>query len=69
MAYNYHMPLVLSPNDIWLAVIQGFRIHMALNHDKEHLKLTFTDIKKLSKTAKKNLIIEDKEIKNIAKCD
>ena len=28
MSYNFHMPLILSPNDIWLTVMQGFKLHI-----------------------------------------
>ena len=47
MAYNYHLPLILSPNDLWLVVLQGFRLHMSLNRDKEYMKFTFKDMDKI----------------------
>mmetsp|Transcript_13942 Transcript_13942/g.21737 ORF Transcript_13942/g.21737 Transcript_13942/m.21737 type:complete len:118 (-) Transcript_13942:980-1333(-) len=34
MSYNFHLPLILSPTDIWLTVLQGFRVHMNKNKDK-----------------------------------
>ena len=27
MSYNFHLPLILSPNDVWLVFLQGFRLH------------------------------------------
>eukprot|EP00494_Astrolonche_serrata_P025830 UN26091 len=31
MAYNYHIPLCLSPDDIWTIIIQGVSKHIELN--------------------------------------
>jgi len=34
MSYNYHVPLILSPSDIWIVVLQGLRVHMNQQKDK-----------------------------------
>lgn len=31
IAYAQHLPLTLSPDDIWLTIAQGFAHHIALN--------------------------------------
>ena len=59
MSYNYHMPLILSPNDVWLAVLQGFKIHLIKNMDKEFMKLTFKQLKKLESHITKAMKIDD----------
>jgi hypothetical protein len=58
MAYNSHLPLVLSPNDIWIVVLNGFKIHMRKNADKEFFKLSFSNMKDLDKTIQKFLKID-----------
>ena len=55
MAYNFHLPLILSPSDIWLVVLQGFKLHMRLNSEKDFVKLSFRNLKKLDASADKNL--------------
>ena len=30
-AFAHHYPLVLSPDDVWLAIAQGFAVHVGLN--------------------------------------
>lgn len=47
LSFNFHLPLIISPNDIWLTVMQGFKIHMNRNADKEYIKLSFKNLKKL----------------------
>ena len=34
LAFDNHWPLALSPDDIWLAISQGFATHVNLNADK-----------------------------------
>ena len=53
ISYNYHVPLILSPNDIWLTVMQGFRFHLDVHADKSYIQNAFKDIPKLPKTSKK----------------
>lgn len=53
MSYNHHLPLILSPGDIWLVVMQGFRVHMTMQQDKEFMKLTFKDMTKINKSVKR----------------
>lgn len=53
MAYNYHLPLILSPNDVWLAVMQGFRLHLGQAGGKAFIKGTFKDLDKVPKNVKK----------------
>lgn len=62
ISYNYHIPLILSPADIWLVVLQGFRTHMSLNKDKEFITYSFADLDNLSKTVKSNLKMTDETI-------
>lgn len=50
MAYNYHLPLTLCPNDIWMVVLNGFKIHMRKNADKEYMKLSFDNLNDLDKS-------------------
>ena len=40
-AYNNHLPLELSPDDVWLAVCQGFSAHILAN--SEQLRKEFVD--------------------------
>lgn len=54
MSHNYHLPLILSPNDVWLAVLQGFRLHLAHCADKPFIQNTFKDLAKVPKTVKKH---------------
>ena len=58
MSYNFHLPLVLSPVDIWLCVLQGFKLHMRLNAEKDFVKLSFRNLKSLDKTVQKTLKVE-----------
>ena len=60
MAYNFHLPLIIDPRDIWLTVMQGFKIHVGLNKDKEFIKLSFKNLKKLNATTKKHLSLNEK---------
>ena len=69
MAYNYHLPLILSPNDVWLVVLQGFRVHMSQQKDKAFMKLTFKDMDKITADVKKGLKLEDKAFDNLEKMD
>jgi len=69
MSHNFHLPLILSPNDVWLTVMQGFKIHMHLNSDKEYIKLSFKNLKKLDPTIEKCLVIDDPSIGDIDSCD
>jgi hypothetical protein len=34
LAYAHHFPLSLSPDDVWLAIAQGFAIHVLQNAEK-----------------------------------
>ena len=51
MAYAYHIPLMLRPDDIWLAICQGVARHIDI-HQKE-LRKKFVDF-----DGKKTLSIE-----------
>ena len=62
MSYNFHLPLILSPNDIWLVVLQGFKVHMLMNKDKEYMKLSFKEIDKFHENAVKYLKIKDEKL-------
>jgi hypothetical protein len=62
MSYNYHLPLTLCPNDIWMVVLNGFKIHMRKNQEKEYLKLSFDKLKNIDETVQKHLKIEDGSI-------
>lgn len=33
-AFNYHYPLVLSPDHIWLCIVQGLALHLNINAEK-----------------------------------
>ena len=59
MAYNYHLPLMLSPNDIWLVVFHGFGLHMKANKGKKFMSLTFKDLAGLKKDVRKHMMIEN----------
>jgi len=59
MSYNYHLPLILSPNDIWLVVLQGLRLHMGKTGDKAFMQNVFKDLDKVPKTAKKYFKLKD----------
>ena len=41
IAHSYHIPIQMSPDDIWTLVMQGFCQHMKYNHEK--LKSKFVD--------------------------
>lgn len=58
MSYNYHLPLVLEPQAVWLTVIQGFKLHMKYNADKDYIKLAMKNLKKLDATVAKSFSIE-----------
>jgi hypothetical protein len=47
MCWNYHLPLILDPNDIWLAVLQGFRVHLMFRHNTSYITSTFKDLDKI----------------------
>jgi hypothetical protein len=34
LSYVYHLPLILSPDDIWITIMQGFGIHVKSNAEK-----------------------------------
>ena len=59
MCYNYHMPLVLDPADLWLVVMQGFRVHLMARADKDYVSSTFRDLDKLAKSNKKYMKISE----------
>ena len=69
MSYNWHLPLILSPGDIWLVVLQGFRTHMILNKDKEFITYSFTDLDKLAKNVKSQIKLTDETIGHGSKSD
>lgn len=54
MSHNYHLPLILSPNDVWLTVLQGFQLHLAHSGDKTFIQNAFKDLNKVPKTVKRN---------------
>ncbi|KAM3132816.1 hypothetical protein pb186bvf_015121 [Paramecium bursaria] len=41
LSYQYHVPLILSPDDLWLVISQGFGIHVNMN--AEQLRKQFVD--------------------------
>lgn len=70
MSYNFHLPLILSPTDLWLVILQGFRTHLTLNKDKEYIKLAFQDMESIQESVAKHMQFEDKELgDNLAECD
>ena len=69
MSYNYHMPLILSPNDVWLAVMQGFRIFMRINKDKEFMKIVFKDMEKVASNTSKYFKMKDETITELEDMD
>src|SRR3990167_723599 len=40
-AFSQHRPLTLSPDDVWLAILQGFALH--LRENGESLRQRFVD--------------------------
>ena len=40
-AFEEHRPITISPDIFWLLIVQGFSIHLAINHD--HLRSKFVD--------------------------
>jgi hypothetical protein len=52
LAYSYHLPLVLSPDNVWLAISQAFAIHV--NQHAEELRSLF-----VSHQGKKTILIEE----------
>ena len=46
MAYQYHHPLALSPDIIWLAIMQGFAIHVKENSEQLRKQIVDFDGKK-----------------------
>ena len=66
MCYNYHCPLILDPNDIWLVVLQGFRVHMMYRHDMAYIQSTFKDLNKLGKSTKKLFKLNDATLGDVA---
>jgi hypothetical protein len=67
MSYNFHLPLILSPDDIWITVLQGLRVHMNQQKEKEFFKLTFKDMDKITKTIESALKINDDGLKDLEK--
>jgi hypothetical protein len=59
MAYNFHLPLILSPNDIWVVVLQGLRVHMGQHKDEAFFKNTIKDFDKIPETIASYLNIKD----------
>lgn len=57
ISHNYHVPLILSPNDIWLVVMQGFRFHLDHHADKSYILNTFKDINKVPENVKEGMTI------------
>jgi hypothetical protein len=41
LSYVHHLPLILSPDDVWITIMQGFGIHMEKNG--ERLRSKFVD--------------------------
>lgn len=70
MCYNFHMPLVLDPADIWLVILQGFRVHMVHKADKEYIATTFKDLDKLAESNKAHLKIDEPSLGDLGDtCD
>ena len=65
LSYNFHLPLVISPNDIWLTVMQGFKLHLHVNKDKEFIKIAFRNMKKLDSSTQKYFKMESEKFKKI----
>ena len=68
MCYNWHMPLVLDPADIWLLVLQGFRVHLMFRADKEYVATTFKDLDQLAKSNKKLMKITEPSLGDLSAC-
>uniref|UniRef100_A0A7S3CP50 Uncharacterized protein n=1 Tax=Strombidium rassoulzadegani TaxID=1082188 RepID=A0A7S3CP50_9SPIT len=62
MSYNFHLPLILSPADVWLVVLQGFRMHLDKNPDKEFVKLAFQKLDKLGGHVKQKMKVKDEKL-------
>ena len=41
LAYVHHLPLTLAPDDVWIAIMQGFSLHMEVHAEK--LRSKFVD--------------------------
>ena len=46
IAHSYHVPLQISPDDIWTLIMQGFCQHMKLKHEQLRSKFVNFDGKK-----------------------
>ena len=46
LSYMHHLPLCLSPDDVWTVIIQGFGMHMEKNAEKLREKFVDFDGKK-----------------------
>jgi hypothetical protein len=69
MAYNFHCPLLLCPNDLWLVILQGFKIHLERNANREYMKWSFKDLEKIDSNVQKALVIDDPSLKDFEKMD
>ena len=48
LAYSSHYPLVISPDNIWMCVVQGFAAHVNANHEKlRHLFVEYEGRKEI----------------------
>lgn len=57
VAFCYHLPLILRPDDLWLTILQGFSLHVAQNKNKLQSRLVhFSDPNKKIKI----IVLEDK---------
>ena len=43
VSYMHHLPLCLSPDDVWIVIMQGFCAYM--NNNAEKLRKKFVDFK------------------------
>jgi hypothetical protein len=66
ICYNYHCPLVLDPNDIWLVILQGFRVHLMYRHDAEYIKNTFKDLNKIGASSDKFFKLNEASLGDVA---
>lgn len=69
MCYNWHMPLVLDPADIWLLVLQGFRVHLMNKADKEYVSTTFKGLDMLANSNKKLMKITEPSLGDLSACN
>jgi hypothetical protein len=54
LSYVHHLPLILSPDDVWVCIMQGFGIHVKKNAEK--LRKKFVDFE-----GKKDLFVRRDE--------